>query len=322
MKNAFLICSWIAGVILGAGLQTIFAFQITAPGNGTLVSKEEYSFPSYKEAIEKTFIKEYAAKEEYEKAVANNNFEFSKLTYLSNGLKVKAYLYKPKKVKTKLPVIIFNRGGLVRGDIAPELISIFHNLATEGFVVIAPMYRQSDGGEGRDETGGGDANDLMNLLPLIKSFDFTDSENLFLYGESRGAVMTYLAIKQKFPANAAAVFGAITNVEEFLRENAKTFTPAVLNQLWTGFEQNRETIIKDRSAISWVEKINIPILIMHGGSDPQVNPLQSLLFAGRLQNSGKPYQLVIYAGDNHYLTKNRMNRDREAALWFKNYLKK
>jgi dipeptidyl aminopeptidase/acylaminoacyl peptidase len=287
-----------------------------------LVSQEIYQFPDYQAAVEKTDVEIYATKEEYEKSVADKNFEFSKLIYLSDNLKVKAYLYKPKNIKSKLPVIVFNRGSYLRGDIAPESVAFFHRLASEGFVIVAPMYRQSDGGEGRDEMGGADVNDLMNIVPLIRSFDFADADNLFLYGESRGGIMTYLVLKRKFPANAAAVFGAITNLEGYLKDNAKTFTPKVLSQFWSAYEQNKEKLLNDRSAIKWADSINTPILIMHGGSDPVVSPMQSLSFAEKLQSSGKTYQLKIYSGDNHILAKNRVERDREAVSWFKSFLKK
>jgi len=289
--------------------------------NGKLISQTVYQFPNYQTAVEKTDVEKYAAQTEYEKAVTDKKFEFSKITYLSDGLKVKAYLYKPQKINAKMPVIVFNRGSFVRGDIAPELIVFFHRLASEGFVVVAPMYRQSDGGEGRDEMGGGDVSDLMNVVPLIKSFDFADSNNLFLYGESRGGIMTYLALRRNFPAQAAAVFGATSNLENYLNDNAKAFTPKVLNQIWADYDQNKEKILSERSAFKWAEEITTPLLIMHGGNDSLVNPLQSLSFAEKLQSLGKNYQLKIFAGDNHILTKNQVERDRETVSWFKSFLK-
>jgi dipeptidyl aminopeptidase/acylaminoacyl peptidase len=290
--------------------------------DGKLISQEIYQFPNYQTAVEKTDVENYATKDEYEKAVADKNFEFSKVTYLSDNLKVKAYLYKPKKPESKLPVIVFNRGSFIRGDIAAESVAFFHRLAAEGFVVVAPMYRQSDGGEGRDEMGGADVNDLMNVVPLIRSFDFADAENLFLYGESRGGIMTYLVLRRKFPANAAAVFGAITNLDDYLKANARNFPPKALSQIWSDYEQNKERILNDRSAIKWADSMNTPLLIMHGGGDPVVNPMQSLSFAEKLQSLGKTYQLKIYAGDNHILAKNRVERDRETVSWFKAFLKK
>jgi len=45
----------------------------------------------------------------------------------------------------------------------------------------------------------------MNIIPLVKSLGFIDMNNLFMYGESRGGMMTYQAIKRDFPVNAAAV---------------------------------------------------------------------------------------------------------------------
>lgn len=294
----------------------------TAPAQGSLISKDLYRFPSFEKASASGYGKLYASKEEYATAINDTQFEFSKLTYLSDGLKVKAYLYRPKIINTRLPVIIFNRGGAVRTDIAPELISIFHQLGQEGFVVIAPMLRQSDGGEGQDELGGSDVDDLMNIFPLLNSLDFADRRNVFLYGESRGAVMTFIAIRKKFPANAAAVFGSITDLDRLLTDNPNTFPLSVMKQVWPDYDSKRVQINESRSAIRWAEEITLPILMMHGGADERVDPLQSLLMAENLQRLHKPYQLVVYEGDNHFLTFNRRNRNREAAAWFRKYIKR
>jgi dipeptidyl aminopeptidase/acylaminoacyl peptidase len=144
--------------------------------DGAIVERETYQFPSYEKALQTTKIRGITSKEEYERAIRDTNFEFQRLKYMSDGLKVTAYLYKPARLgENKLPAIIFNRGSLILGDIAPELVSSFHRLASEGFVVLAPMYRQSYGGEGRDEMGGGDVNDLMNSVALAKSSDSSTS---------------------------------------------------------------------------------------------------------------------------------------------------
>ena len=144
----------------------------------------------------------------YETAVSDSKFELEKLKYMSGGLKVVAYVYRPKQAGgRKFPAVIFNRGSGPRGDIAPELVVFFHGLAREGFVIIAPMLRQSDGSEGRDEMGGADVDDLMNVAPLARSLAYVDTNNLFMYGESRGGMMTYQAVRKGFPVNAAATFG-------------------------------------------------------------------------------------------------------------------
>jgi dipeptidyl aminopeptidase/acylaminoacyl peptidase len=292
------------------------------PDDGSIVERHAYTFPPYEKALQATNIKEYATKEAYQRAVGDPNFEFQKLKYMSDGLKVTAYLYKPARAGgRKFPAIVFNRGSVVRGDIAPELISFFHRLASEGFVILAPMYRQSDGGEGRDEVGGADVNDLMNVVPLAQSLGFIDMNNLFLYGESRGGMMTYQAIRKDFPVNAAAVFGAFTDMEALIKYRPEVYQPKTLKQIWPDFDTRKDGIIKSRSAVHWPETLDVPLLIMHGGADWSVNPSQSLTIAQKLQDLGKTYELIIYAGDGHILSRNQEDRDRRAIGWFRRHMK-
>lgn len=293
-----------------------------AAENGAVVERKAYDFPSYERAVETTDVENYADRAEYEKAVGDTKFEFEKLKYLSDGLKVVAYVYRPRQTGgSKFPVIIFNRGSGPRGDIAPEMVAFFHRLASEGFVILAPMLRQSDGSEGRDEMGGADVSDLMNVLPLAKSLAYVDANNMFMYGESRGGMMTYQAVRRGFPVNAAATFGAFTDAQELVDSHPKQYSPAVLKQVWPDYEERKGEIFKTRSAILWAEHLNVPLLIMHGGGDRSVNPEQSLNLARRLQQLGRVYELVVYAEDNHILSKNKEDRDRRAAGWFKRHMK-
>lgn len=298
------------------------AASALAVDDGAIVARKAYVFPSYELAVQTTDVEKYTDKVTYETAVNDARFEFEKLTYASDGLKVIAYLYKPKESGRKFPTIIYNRGSAVRGDIAPELIAFFHRVAAEGFVVLAPMLRQSDGGEGRDELGGADVDDLMNVLPLARSLAFVDMDNLFMCGESRGGMMTYQAIKRGFPVNAAAVVGAFTNMQAVIDTHVKQYPLVVLKQLWPDYEERKDEISRTRSAIFWGDQLNVPLLIMHGGNDKSVNTEQSLALAEQLQKLGRVYELIVYAEDNHYLARNQEDRDRRAINWFKHYLKK
>ncbi len=290
--------------------------------SGAVVGRKTYDFPTYERAVETTDVEKYADRAAYEKAVADTNFELQKLTYMSDGLRVTAYLYKPVRTNgRKFPAVIFNRGSVVRGDIAPELVTCFHRLASEGFVVLAPLLRQSDGGEGKDEVGGADLNDLMNVFTVAKALGFVDAENLFMYGESRGGMMTYQAVRRKFPMRAAAVFGAFTSLQDLVNEHPQQYTPALFKQLWPDYETRKSELFQARSAVLWAEELNVPLLIMHGGDDKGLNPAHSLNLAQRLQKAGKVYELLVYAGDNHILAQNQEDRDRRAVRWFRKYLR-
>jgi dipeptidyl aminopeptidase/acylaminoacyl peptidase len=294
-----------------------------AQSDGTVIEQKIYPFPTYEQAVKNTDVARETNKADYKDVVHDSHFEFVKLRYLSDGLKVVAYLYKPKaSIGRKYPAVIFNRPSAVRGDIAPELVPLFHRLASAGFIVLAPMLRQSDGGEGRDELGAADVNDLMNVIPLAKSLSYVDMDNLFMYGFSRGGMMTYQAIKRAFPIRAAAVVGAFTDLQELIDSHSQQYSNAMLNQLWPNYDKRKTEIFQIRSALSWPDQLNVPLLIMHGGSDQSVNPAQSLQLAQRLQDLGRVYELVIYAEDNHSLTRNRGDRDGRTVDWFKRFIKK
>lgn len=317
-----------SNLLLALALLVSAGCVFSAPGaraasDGDVVERKAYDFPSYERAVESTDVENYAGKAEYDRAVNDTKFEFEKLKYLSGGLKVVAYVYRPRQTGgRKFPAVIFNRGSGPRGDIAPELVAFFHRLASEGFVILAPMLRQSDGSEGRDEMGGADVDDLMNVLPLARSLAYVDANNLFMYGESRGGMMTYQAVRRGFPVNAAATFGAFTDAQELVASHPKQYSPAVLKQIWNDYDERKDEIFKTRSAILWAEQLNVPLLIMHGGADKSVNPEQSLNLAQHLQKLGRVYELVVYAGDNHILSNNKEDRDKRAAGWFKRHMKK
>jgi hypothetical protein len=67
-------------------------------------------------------------------------------------------------------------------------------------------------------------------------------------GESRGGIMIYLAVRKNFPANAAAVYGAITDMEALIKEHPETYRPQLLNQIWPNFDSLKDGIVRSRSA--------------------------------------------------------------------------
>ena len=105
----------------------------------------------------------------------------------------------PKKRATRAPTIVYNRGGsgefgairigwLFTGTIAA--------LARAGYIVIASQYSGVAGGEGVDEMGGSDLQDVLNLHKIIKGLSFCDAKRIGMYGFSRGGIMTYRALRE------------------------------------------------------------------------------------------------------------------------------
>jgi dipeptidyl aminopeptidase/acylaminoacyl peptidase len=259
----------------------------------------------------------YGSREAYAVAAGDRRFVMEQIRYPSDGLTVLAYVYRPAASGRRLPVIVFNRGSWTWESFHAQLLVMAHRLAKAGYVVVAPMYRGSGGAPGRDEMGGADLDDLLNLRPVLATLPGVDPARVYLYGESRGGMMVYQALRSGFPARAAAVFGAFTDLEGMLAapkglEMARKIWPAEL-------EQDRKALVERRSALCWPERISAPVLIMHGGADRSCPPEQSLKMAEALQAAGKPYELKIFHGEGHILSGRAEERDQDAVRWFQRF---
>jgi dipeptidyl aminopeptidase/acylaminoacyl peptidase len=295
--------------------------QQSGAGNadGTILSQTRCVFAPYEE--QSTFTKRFYSKEEYDSAKSNSSTECFRIIYSSDGLRVVGYLVRPRGgARTQYPVIIYNRGGFLdRGKIENWNIVDFEYLSSQGFVVLASQYRGNDGGEGHDEVGGAELDDVTNLCKVADKLGYADGKNVFMYGLSRGGMMTFLEMKNGFSMNAAVVVGAVYDVEAFGQR-----APSVLEEatkLMPDYPNKGAVAIRERSVMNWPEKVNAPLMILHGGDDDEVPATEALSFATKLSNLRKPYELVIYAKDVHEVANNRRDRDAKIVGWFKRYLR-
>jgi dipeptidyl aminopeptidase/acylaminoacyl peptidase len=246
--------------------------------------------------------------------------EIFRIRYLSDGLEVVGFVIKPNDDRSDHPVIIYNRGGNREfGKISYDDLSYLADLASANFVILASQYRGNDGGEGREEFGGDDVHDVLNLVPLAKSLSFTDSNNMVMLGFSRGGMMTYLALKAGADIRAAAVVGGITDLFQMYEERGDDMKQ-VLIDLIGGDPTAKESEYRSRSAYYWPERITLPVLILHGADDWRVNPTQAEKLADKLSEHGSTYELVVFPGGDHSLDTHAHERDREILQWFSNHL--
>ena len=244
------------------------------------------------------------------------------IKYLSDGLKVVGFVWKPKATAGKrLPLIIFNRGGNREfSKLTPWTKFAFYDYIVNGFVVIGSQYRGNDGGEGTEEFGGADVRDVLNLIPLARSLGYVDMNNVFMLGVSRGGMMTLLALKNSVPVNAAAMQGGLADLVS--QKDQRRDMLDVFKELIPDFGKRGDEALRDRSAVYWPAAINVPLLVLQGGADWRVDPKSNgLALAQKLQEAGKTYELIVYAADDHGLTLNIADADRRVIAWFKRYMK-
>lgn len=247
--------------------------------------------------------------------------EVFKLKYLSDGLKVKGFLLRPRGVEQnpQLPAIIYNRPGI--GDshkINEETLSYLSILPAHGYVVAATQYRGNDGGEGSESYLDKDVVDVLNIMALARSLPEVDSTRMGLLGFSRGAAVTYLLLKQQIAVKAACVMGCATDFVDAYHQlpHYKLFLEGM-------FHGTPETALEEytsRSPLYWPEKINVPLLMIQGTDDMHVPIHQVHQLATKLKELGKPHHLIVYPEGDHELDKVREDKDTHILHWFGKYV--
>ncbi|MEK7148599.1 MAG: prolyl oligopeptidase family serine peptidase [Patescibacteria group bacterium] len=249
---------------------------------------------------------------------AQNIFVY-KIIYRSQGHKVVGFLAEPRS-GDNLPCIIYNRGG--SNEFGALKIGMFFfrlpaELALNGYIVIASQYSGNAGSEGKDEMGGSDIEDVLVFQKILKKYSRANSSKIGMYGPSRGGMMTYLALAKVKWVEAAVTVGGSTNLlrEEKLRPEMKKLN----KQMFGGSLQEK----KKRSAIFWTNLFykKTPLLIMHGGSDWRVSPLDSIELSQKLLELHVPHRLVIFEGADHSLTEHKDESTKTTISWFNRFLK-
>lgn len=247
-----------------------------------------------------------------------------KVTYLSDDLRVKGYLAYPNDNTKKYPCVIWCRGGIGNAGAIDTFTArgLFGQIASWGYVVFASQYRGNAGGEGYDEFGGNDVNDVLNLIPLADEIPQADANLWAIEGWSRGGMMTYLTLTKSRRFKAAIVTGGIANLRcnsdesPFMR---KLYERTMGKYATDEFRKKCES----RSIINFADKLpdSTPLLIIHGTADERVLPHDSIDLSYKLLKYNIPFRLVMLENGDHFLKKHRKEVDELRKNWLNKWLK-
>ena len=250
--------------------------------------------------------------------------DFYWITYLSDGLKVRAILAEPKG-EGRFPAIIYNRGGNRDFGKITEGFALGHLgvLARAGYVVVGSQYRGNDGGEGADEFGGADVNDVLNLIPFLNAHPKVDSSAIGMTGTSRGGMQTCLALKKTDKIKAALINSGAANSFTVLKDRLD-FEVSVYRKVIPNYDATKDSALRARSPVFWAEKIckTTPILLLHGTADWRVSTEEALELAQQFYRTKQPFRFVLYEGDVHGLWEHEVEVNDLTIRWFDDYLKK
>ena len=232
-----------------------------------------------------------------------------------------------------------------KGDTLPPLIVNVHGgpssawsddwdnyrsqmLAAAGFAVLRPNIR---GGLGRGATfsdavlgdmGGKDFQDILNGVDYLVGQGLVDGDRVGIMGWSYGGFMTAWAVTQTTRFKAAVMGAGICDFHSF---HAQTNIPDWdMRYLSNGvvIPAEHPEIYRERSAITYVNRVKTPTLIVHGERDDCVPVNQAYAFYRALGEQNVPTELVVYPREGHGLNEREHIGDYQDRLlrWFEKYL--
>jgi dipeptidyl aminopeptidase/acylaminoacyl peptidase len=223
----------------------------------------------------------------------NPKVELSVITYLSDGLKVKGLLAEPK-MKGDYDGFLYLRGGIKNvGKVRPSRIAQF---SSEGFIVFAPFYRGNQGGEGNEDFAGDDREDAFAAFRLLSSHNFVKKVHIF--GFSRGGVMALLTALQ-FPEAASLVtWGGVSDM--FLTYEERLDLRKMMKRVIGGTPTKYPERYEWRTPLLEAEKLQPPVLIIHGVKDENVSVGHSYLLETKLKEAKKSVESWYFEDFTHY----------------------
>ena len=173
----------------------------------------------------------------------------------------------------------FRLGGLEGGQV----------WAGKGWAVFYPNprgssnYGQKTLAANVNDWGGGDFKDIMTGVDALVARGIADPDKLAHIGWSYGGYMTAWTITQTSRYKAAMVGAGLTNMWSMYGTND---IPSVLIAYFGGIP-NKQTLplYLDRSAMTHIDKVTTPTLILHGANDERVPTGPGLRAVSRIEGS-------------------------------------
>jgi len=206
-------------------------------------------------------------------------------------------------LENEYPILIRNRGGsnTIRPSFDPNhLIARGTTWAPRGYIVLQTYYRSgaySIEGAKYDQWGGDDIYDVLTLMDISKSFSFKADE-MYMIGDSRGGMMTYMILRKNKRVDAAVSVNGVASASEYYARHS--WRGALIATGDTPMEVPQEYY--KRSAVHWADEIKTPLLIMHGRLDEEVPLNQSLRVYNLMNSAGRDVTLEIFDDVGHSFT--------------------
>jgi dipeptidyl aminopeptidase/acylaminoacyl peptidase len=228
-----------------------------------------------------------------------------------DGLVVHGYLTFPPGLPAQgLPTVLDVHGGPWARDVwgfDPEA----QWLANRGYLCVQVNYRGSTGygkafvNAGNREWGGKMHTDLVDAVEHVVAKGWADRGRVAIYGGSYGgyAALVGAAFTPDVFRCAVDIVGP-SNLKTLIESIPPYWAPMVAQfHTRVGNPETEEDLLWERSPLSRVDQIRIPLLIAQGANDPRVKQAESEQIVAALRERGIDHQYLLYPDEGHGFAK-------------------
>jgi dipeptidyl aminopeptidase/acylaminoacyl peptidase len=230
----------------------------------------------------------------------------------ADGLIIHAYLTLPEgRTAKNLPLVVLPHGGPQARD-EPGFDWISQAIASRGYAVLQPEFRGS-GGFGKDllwagfgEFGKKMQTDLSDGVRALAAQGVIDPKRVCIVGASYGGYAALAGATLDTGVYRCAVSDAgvsdlhklVARMDNTIDNRGERFWDRFL-----GVSDYNDPKLDAISPIKHIDKVSVPILLIHGRDDTRVPFSQSQAMADALKAAGKPVEFVVLNGEDHFLSR-------------------
>ena len=280
---------------------------------------------------------------ENNKIISENNPEeelFNDLTFgdyfdytykTKDGVIVDGFYYLPPDFDSskKYPMIVYYYGGT--SPTGRHLRGLYpkNYFAANGYVVyiIIPSgstgYGQEFAARHVNNWGITVADEIIDATKsFIKDHDFVDAEHIGCMGASYGGFMTELLTTRTDIFAAAISHAGISSISSYWGEGYWGWGYNTVAAAGT-FPWDNQKMYVGQSALFNADKIDTPLLLLHGSADTNVPVGESIQLYTALKLLGKECELVQIEGQDHHIVdyKKRIKWHKTIMAWWEKHLK-
>ncbi|HKI95479.1 MAG TPA: S9 family peptidase [Gemmatimonadales bacterium] len=247
-----------------------------------------------------------------------------------DGLTIEGYLTRPSDApEGPLPLVLDVHGGPWHRDIwgyNPEA----QWLGNRGYACLQVNYRGSTGygkaflNAANREWGGKMHDDLVDAVQWAVKEGIADPERVAIYGGSYGgyAALVGATFTPDLFRCAVDIVGP-SNLLTFI-ETIPPYWSTFLAMMHdrVGNPETEADFLRDRSPLTHVDQIRIPMLIAQGANDPRVKQAESEQIVAAMRAKGIPHEYLLFPDEGHGFAKpeNRLKFYRAAETFLAEHL--